>query len=111
MLHMGDEALGIEGRHQDRLRPAVRQVGHRLRLPAEDLAAEVVEVLHEDGGDIESREIVDLGEGAGVAERVIDRDRAGGGELAQRAEEHTAELQSLMRISYAGVCLNTKKNK
>src|SRR3546814_4043651 len=28
-----------------------------------------------------------------------------------RSEEHTSELQSLMRISYAGFCLNTKINK
>src|SRR3546814_6591608 len=29
---------------------------------------------------------------------------------AQRSEEHTSELQSLMRISYAVFCLNTKLN-
>src|SRR3546814_5352456 len=28
--------------------------------------------------------------------------------LAYRSEEHTSELQSLMRISYAGFCLQTK---
>src|SRR3546814_7766298 len=28
--------------------------------------------------------------------------------LHQRSEEHTSELQSLMRISYAVICLNTK---
>src|SRR3546814_4076213 len=28
-----------------------------------------------------------------------------------RSEEHTSELQSLMRISYAVFCLNNKKNK
>src|SRR3546814_10434250 len=28
---------------------------------------------------------------------------------ARRSEEHTPELQSLMRISYAGVCLKKKK--
>src|SRR3546814_6564919 len=28
-----------------------------------------------------------------------------------RSEEHTSELQSLMRISYAVFCLNTKKHK
>src|SRR3546814_8030580 len=28
-----------------------------------------------------------------------------------RSEEHTSELQSLMRISYAVVCLKKKKNK
>src|SRR3546814_2162084 len=30
---------------------------------------------------------------------------------ALRSEEHTSELQSLMRISYAVFCLKTKKNK
>src|SRR3546814_6388163 len=28
-----------------------------------------------------------------------------------RSEEHTSELQSLMRISYAVLCLKNKKNK
>src|SRR3546814_7765225 len=32
------------------------------------------------------------------------------GAMARRSEEHTSELQSLMRISYAVFCLN-KKNK
>src|SRR3546814_9537719 len=31
--------------------------------------------------------------------------------LIERSEEHTSELQSLMRISYAVICLNTKKNE
>src|SRR3546814_1300045 len=31
--------------------------------------------------------------------------------LAQRSEEHTSELQSLMRISYAVFCLKKKKIK
>src|SRR3546814_4072821 len=38
----------------------------------------------------------------------------GGGVTAkklQRSEEHTSELQSLMRISYAVFCLNTKNCK
>src|SRR3546814_7902876 len=30
--------------------------------------------------------------------------------LTKRSEEHTSELQSLMRISYAGICLK-KKNE
>src|SRR3546814_2425265 len=36
----------------------------------------------------------------------LDRDRAD----RQRSEEHTSELQSLMRISYAVFCLKKKKN-
>src|SRR3546814_7293689 len=31
-------------------------------------------------------------------------------ELAARSEEHTSELQSLMRISYAVFCLKKKQN-
>src|SRR3546814_9541925 len=36
-----------------------------------------------------------------------------GGSLAEmdRSEEHTSELQSLMRISYAVLCLKKKKTK
>src|SRR3546814_3571915 len=33
----------------------------------------------------------------------------GGGVIAFRSEEHTSELQSLMRISYAVFCLKKKK--
>src|SRR3546814_10748819 len=33
------------------------------------------------------------------------------GGLWMRSEEHTSELQSLMRISYAVFCLNKKKQK
>src|SRR3546814_5880632 len=42
------------------------------------------------------------------AEQVIAR-RKQGQTWAERSEEHTSELQSLMRISYAVFCLNKKK--
>src|SRR3546814_6550878 len=48
-----------------------------------------------------------LGAGAGPEQAL--RPRGGGGKL--RSEEHTSELQSLMRISYAVFCLKKKKNK
>src|SRR3546814_2069323 len=32
-------------------------------------------------------------------------------QIAERSEEHTSELQSLMRISYAVFCLKKKKKK
>src|SRR3546814_9222860 len=35
----------------------------------------------------------------------------GSGNWALRSEEHTSELQSLMRISYAVFCLKKKKSK
>src|SRR3546814_7089377 len=34
-----------------------------------------------------------------------------GSEVRIRSEEHTSELQSLMRISYAGFCLKKKKKQ
>src|SRR3546814_9378940 len=54
----------------------------------------------------------------GAAGHVIHRQRALLGALAQvgdrlfdpRSEEHTSELQSLMRISYAVFCLKKKTN-
>src|SRR3546814_2571507 len=36
--------------------------------------------------------------------------RDGSGSMCRRSEEHTSELQSLMRISYAVFCLKKKKN-
>src|SRR3546814_3287929 len=41
-----------------------------------------------------------------------DRERGGDGSAGplDRSEEHTSELQSLMRISYAVFCLKKKKN-
>src|SRR3546814_4359884 len=42
----------------------------------------------------------------------LDHDRGrGAGERSERSEEHTSELQSLMRISYAVFCLKKKKNR
>src|SRR3546814_10406680 len=45
-----------------------------------------------------------------VAAEAVDEHR-GDAALAQRSEEHTSELQSLMRISYAVFCLKKKKKK
>src|SRR3546814_3837481 len=47
--------------------------------------------------------------GAGVAAHPLHR-RFGGQAGLDRSEEHTSELQSLMRISYAVFCLKKKKN-
>src|SRR3546814_10747220 len=38
-----------------------------------------------------------------------ERAKAGKPEIGTRSEEHTSELQSLMRISYAVFCLKKKK--
>src|SRR3546814_4900123 len=51
----------------------------------------VVELAHDQAGIVEGRE--------------TNTDR----EIEPRSEEHTSELQSLMRISYAVFCLKKKK--
>src|SRR3546814_1796174 len=44
-------------------------------------------------------------------EELRDSDRDVDGAVRQRSEEHTSELQSLMRISYAVFCLKKKKSR
>src|SRR3546814_9033764 len=49
-----------------------------------------------------------------MAAQLVEQEPMLGGEVifgAKRSEEHTSELQSLMRISYAVFCLNKKKKK
>src|SRR3546814_2191794 len=46
---------------------------------------------------------------AGASKGAIEAVEKAGGKV--RSEEHTSELQSLMRISYAVFCLNKKKQK
>src|SRR3546814_8949515 len=56
------------------------------------------------------RDTIHLGlDGGGVA-RVATKGR-GDDHRALRSEEHTSELQSLMRISYAVFCLKKKKKQ
>src|SRR3546814_6874032 len=45
-----------------------------------------------------------------VADLVVDPAAEGQGVATRRSEEHTSELQSLMRISYAVFCLKKKNN-
>src|SRR3546814_5141202 len=55
---------------------------------------------------VEDRVLRDKGELGGIGSRARER-----GYLSRRSEEHTSELQSLMRISYAVFCLKKKKTK
>src|SRR3546814_6086112 len=88
--------------------------GHR-RHPLFPLAVGIVgeaggdrveEALAVPGDPDPLRELVDLGV-PGADDRLSGREVLA---QLQRSEEHTSELQSLMRISYAVLCLN-KKNQ
>src|SRR3546814_2394998 len=65
-------------------------------LPAQHAAGDW---LFHDRGDLAARS----GRSAGLRARPVFH--------ARRSEEHTSELQSLMRISYAVFCLKKKTNK
>src|SRR3546814_4384622 len=106
-LDAGDDATGPDlvatgvERHGE-----VRHDGARLGV---DLAAVAgAEPAVEATGPGPSGQVsVGLGEDArGLRERVV-AERLGG--VGERSEEHTSELQSLMRISYAVFCLKKKK--
>src|SRR3546814_4997764 len=60
---------------------------------------------HRDAGEavVEGRARGEAGEGRAIVPRAR-------GKGVERSEEHTSELQSLMRISYAVFCLKKKKN-
>src|SRR3546814_1441042 len=57
--------------------------------------------------DVVGRRLVEFLDGRRRAARDAGDDRAD----AERSEEHTSELQSLMRISYAVFCLKKKKTE
>src|SRR3546814_4278350 len=90
-------------------------VGQRLQQAAdvrEDLAEIAGFLLRLQGARLDPRKVENVADdGLQAACRVVDVARIGGGlvdRLLPRSEEHTSELQSLMRISYAVFCLKQK---
>src|SRR3546814_3048734 len=95
-------------------RQRVRRELHVVADPHRDPGVPAVAV---DLGDLPDGDVVDHHRGLGydvehIAE--VGRDHVGlvlvHRRARQRSEEHTSELQSLMRISYAVFCLKTKQN-
>src|SRR3546814_967361 len=94
-----------------RLQPA-------LRLRRCDFHQQVLDCLGEVANRFRRRHPYDPREGGSAdgkalagERRVAVRAYEQPGRLAKRSEEHTSELQSLMRISYAVFCLKKKNNK
>src|SRR3546814_1146853 len=79
------------------------------RIDARDL--KVVE-LDIEGGDVEPEPAIKQIELCADLKIIRDlRIEPNGFVGSRRSEEHTSELQSLMRISYAVFCLNTQKHQ
>src|SRR3546814_3190875 len=86
--HLGDRAAGAIAGDDGGQRGAVPPIG--LVNPLDDLLAPLMLEID-----------IDIGRLLALA-----RDKA-----LERSEEHTSELQSLMRISYAVFCLKKKKTQ
>src|SRR3546814_4056509 len=79
--------------------------GHRVADPAETGGEADAVVVHFQPGH---SAVGDVEHHPAVLDRVRRHAHAGLGGVDQRSEEHTSELQSLMRISYAVFCLTKK---
>src|SRR3546814_2943818 len=93
---LGIEPIGLSGRCIER---AIADI-----VDEPDLGRETPG--HEAGARrrADRRGIVELGHQHALARQLVEV-----GRLNLRSEEHTSELQSLMRISYAVFCLKKKK--
>src|SRR3546814_5658711 len=87
--------------------------GRRRRPDPFDQSRACVKIVE---ADVEARARLPRNDvGGRIADRKIGHFQVGWGKpvapLVQRSEEHTSELQSVMRISYAVFCLKKKKQK
>src|SRR3546814_4256092 len=93
---------------------AGRQIGvHRLGRSRHDFASDRHHALGAQGVKGRKGRIAAVGDDLRQAIMVaqIDEEQPAMVALAMRSEEHTSELQSLMRHSYAVFCLKKKKRK
>src|SRR3546814_6813003 len=89
----------------------------QVRADAADLRLRAIEAAEDQSHTQIQGWLRDLGRALGFAVWIASNDRArpyadgrlSDGCLSKRSEEHTSELQSLMRISYAVFCLKKKK--
>src|SRR3546814_5729575 len=97
----------------DTLFPYATLFRSRLRVERDDAVDPAFEPLLE----VRLRQLPALARSDQVGDDRLARLASGGAgepadavDVAQRSEEHTSELQSLMRISYAVFCLKKKNN-
>src|SRR3546814_1986744 len=88
IIGIGRRRAGREDAFGQRERHLLLERHHRLRIAADQVAYRFLETR-------------------GMRHDVAHRDRLA--LIGRRSEEHTSELQSLMRISYAVFCLKKKK--
>src|SRR3546814_3121267 len=91
---------------RSRAKAASEAADRRITASAVDSAEAAVRRIGQDKARVDA-EVAALGDSAALAATHSESVKAA--EAAERSEEHTSELQSLMRISYAVFCLKKKK--
>src|SRR3546814_3436450 len=107
---MAENVLGLAEQAQSigEIIASVAEIAEQTNLLAINAGIEASRAgEHGPGFAVVAREIKEL---AGEAKKSTSQIRQILGKIQSRSEEHTSELQSLMRISYAVFCLK-KKNK
>src|SRR3546814_7587189 len=85
------------------------RLGRLARLPGGDAGG--IDAAHLPGADTDRGAVLHVDDGVRL-DVLADREgeqQVGGLAFVGRSEEHTSELQSLLRISYAVFCLKKKK--
>src|SRR3546814_10048678 len=113
LAEQGDLAREAVGRlHRPAIIPERRIVApRRVEMEDDEIADILRQILHR------AIIFVALDIGAALVGKQGDQlgdaglDKVDAGRFERRSEEHTSELQSLMRISYAVFCLKPKNNR
>src|SRR3546814_10318186 len=95
--------MRVGKRDFDDLRPCALQPCDAFGPELVDLARHAVDAIFLRDADPHALEV------AGERRFIIGNGKIERGGILRRSEEHTSELQSLMRISYAVFCLKKKK--
>src|SRR3546814_3482521 len=108
------ESLGAGGPLFSILLPIYQTPERWLRRCIESVLAQVYPnwqlcIVDDASPDMRAMEVVE--EYARGDERIEFMRRDVNGHISERSEEHTSELQSLMRISYAVFCLKKKRSE
>src|SRR3546814_8033054 len=107
VVSFGAEFLGVELQVPRRLLPVDRAAVHAGAEFDQRVEIAAVAAVHLREQPLQRMAAEDLG--ATPLDGVdIGQDRDLGIDGDDRSEEHTSELQSIMRISYAGLCLKNK---
>src|SRR3546814_2515687 len=115
--HQQQRADDIDQKPEHRDERRAREIdAHRIDQPQEGFDRDADREDAEDQRRGEAGQIADLAGAEAVARIVamlfgIAIGKRGKTERARRSEEHTSELQSLMRISYAVFCLKKTKKE